>query len=183
VAERQVKLRLVQPHIGVGGVRQSDEPCLHRGLTADTGARCEYYPFLAWIGSPCLRHCVHGDSIKVLNATRQEEDDAAVEAVLGGGQTAQEVQASQVSQKGQLLSRRGCGFPANASAFDTHRRSIQLTHLLAWPGQTAQEVQASASAAAATRAGGGDAARVSPGVPPLLACVGSPCLRHCVRGA
>jgi hypothetical protein len=68
---------------------------------------------------------VHGDSIKVLNATRQEEDDAAVEAVLGGGQTAQEVQASQVSQKGQLLSRRGCGFPANASAFVTHRRSIQ----------------------------------------------------------
>jgi hypothetical protein len=38
----------------------------------------------------------------------------------------------QVSQKGQLLSRRGCGLPANASALDTHRDSIDSPAGLAW---------------------------------------------------
>jgi hypothetical protein len=92
----------------------------------------EVSAFLAWIRSPCLRHCVHGASIGGGGGgggAPHRLPPSSGSSAAGSSSAGEEGGSSSssgrlVSQSGSLLGRRGRSLPANASGLDTHRDSI-----------------------------------------------------------
>jgi hypothetical protein len=80
--------------------------------------------------TPCAARCnvVHADWAECLSRLQAAMARLRAREHIGATTTGR----PQVSQKGQLLSRRGCGLPANASALDTHRDSTDSPAGLAW---------------------------------------------------